>query len=73
MNYTSNLGMLLPLPFRRGEGRGEGSIPPFPLYARLRTRNASGYYVRLAASANRAPFGPLVIRAAVSAGAISGS
>jgi hypothetical protein len=27
MNYTYNLTMLLPLPFRRGEGRGEGLYP----------------------------------------------
>jgi len=26
LNYTSNLPMLLPRPFRRGEGRGEGSL-----------------------------------------------
>jgi len=26
MGYTHNLMMLLPLPFRRGEGRGEESL-----------------------------------------------
>jgi hypothetical protein len=26
MAYTCDLAVLLPLPFRRGEGRGEGSI-----------------------------------------------
>jgi hypothetical protein len=27
MRYTSNQATILPLPFRRGEGRGEGSVP----------------------------------------------
>ncbi len=26
MDYTRRLTMLLPLPFRRGEGRGDGSL-----------------------------------------------
>jgi len=26
MAYTCEMAMLLPLPFRRGEGRGEGSV-----------------------------------------------
>jgi hypothetical protein len=26
MRYTRNLSKILPLPFRRGEGRGEGSL-----------------------------------------------
>jgi len=26
VNYTANLAMLPPLPFGRGEGRGEGSL-----------------------------------------------